>query len=162
MPVTRRRKPASGVRPRTMPRQRTWVWKPSRFAPNAASHARSCAQWSMAKCTAHYVTITSGLDRSRSKRQAASVDSNHLCRECDGTGWVLYRSETVEGEFEEAYRLCPNCCAPRLCTGSSEGHLCSRPATVRRGPGYYCKEHIVDIHDGRDVDVSGTGEDTGR
>src|SRR4051812_23953671 len=29
------------------------------------------------------------------------------CRECDGTGWVPYRSETVEGGFEEAYRLCP-------------------------------------------------------
>ena len=31
-------------------------------------------------------------------------------------------------------------------------YLCSRPATVRCGPGYYCKEHIVVIHDGRDVD----------
>jgi hypothetical protein len=94
------------------------------------------------------------------------VDGNHLCRECDGTGWVLYRSETVEGEFEEAYHLCPNCCAPRFCTGSSDGYHCSRPATVRCGQGYYCKEHIfVVIHDGKDgtdVDFSGIAEEAGR
>jgi hypothetical protein len=91
---------------------------------------------------------------------------NLPCRECDGTGWVLYRSETVEGEFGEAYRLCPNCCAPRFCAGSSDGHLCSRPATVRCGQGYYCEEHIVvvinDGKDGTDTDVSGIAEEAGR
>ena len=77
---------------------------------------------------------------------------DHPCRECDGTGWVLYRSETIDGEFEEAYRLCPKGHAPRYCMGSSSGHLCPRPATRRLGPGYYCEEHIVGIHDGRDVE----------
>lgn len=33
------------------------------------------------------------------------MDGDHLCRECDGTGWVLYRSEAKDGTFEEAYRL---------------------------------------------------------
>ena len=79
------------------------------------------------------------------------MDGDYLCRECDGTGWVLYRSETKDGEFEEAYRLCPKGHAPRYSMGSSCGHLCPRPATVRCGLGYYCKEHILLIHDGRDV-----------
>jgi hypothetical protein len=81
-----------------------------------------------------------------------SLDGDHLCHECDGTGWVLYRSETVDGEFEEAYRLCPEGHAPRYCMGSSSDHLCTRPATVRCGIGYYCKEHSAVILDGRDVD----------
>jgi hypothetical protein len=80
------------------------------------------------------------------------LDGHHLCRECDGTGWVLYRSETKDGEFEEAYRLCPKGHAPRYCMGPSSGPLCPRPATVRCGLGYYCEEHIIVIRDGRDVD----------
>jgi hypothetical protein len=80
------------------------------------------------------------------------MDADHLCRECDGTGWVLYRSETKDGEFEEAYRLCPRGHAPRSGMGSSSGDLCPGPATVRCGLGYYCKEHLVAIHEGRDVD----------
>ena len=80
------------------------------------------------------------------------MDSNDLCCDCDGTGWVLYRSETEDGEFEEAYRLCPKGHAPRYCMGSSSTHLCPRPATVRSGSGYYCKEHIAAIHEGRDID----------
>ena len=63
------------------------------------------------------------------------------CRECDGTGWVRYRSETLGGGFEEAYRLCPEGHAPRYCMGSRNGGLCPRPASVRRGEGYYCEEH---------------------
>jgi hypothetical protein len=77
---------------------------------------------------------------------------DHLCRECDGTGWVLYRSENVAGDFEEAYLLCPQGHTPRYCMGSSSGELCPRPATVRCGTGFYCKEHIAFIHDGREVD----------
>src|SRR5215212_4874222 len=74
------------------------------------------------------------------------------CRECDGTGWVLYRSETLDGELEEAYSLCPQGHAPRYCMGYRDGYLCPRPATVRRGLGYYCKEHAILIHDGRGHD----------
>jgi hypothetical protein len=95
-----------------------------------------------------------------------TFQEDHLCRECDGTGWVLYRSETAEGEFEGAYYLCPEGHVPRYCMGSSDGHLCSRPAAVRCGQRYYCKEHIVVvIHDGkdaRDVEVSGITEEAGR
>ena len=80
------------------------------------------------------------------------MDGDHLCRECDGTGWVLYRSETVDGKFEKAYRLCPKGHAPRYCMGSSSTHLCPRPAPVHWGSGYYCKEHIVVIHEGRDIE----------
>ncbi len=29
------------------------------------------------------------------------------CSECGGTRWVRYFSETTDGNFEEAYRLCP-------------------------------------------------------
>jgi hypothetical protein len=77
---------------------------------------------------------------------------DHLCHDCDGTGWVLYRSERKDGEFEEAYRLCAKGHTPRYCMESSSGQLCPRPATKRLGPGYYCKEHIEGIHDGRDID----------
>ena len=80
------------------------------------------------------------------------MDGDHPCRECDGTGWVLFRSETNDGEFEEAYRLCPRGHAPRYCMGPSSGHLCYRPATVHCGLGYYCNEHLVAIHKGMDVD----------
>ena len=29
------------------------------------------------------------------------------CSECDDTRWVRYFSETMDGSFEEAFRLCP-------------------------------------------------------
>ena len=74
------------------------------------------------------------------------------CLECDGTGWSLYRSETLDGEYEEAYRLCSKGHAPRYCMGFRDGYLCCRPATVRCGLGYYCKEHAILIHDGGEVD----------
>jgi hypothetical protein len=80
------------------------------------------------------------------------LNGDHLCRECDGTGWVLYRSETKDGEFEEAYRLCSKGHTPRYCMGSGSGHLCPRLATRRCGQGYYCKEHIVAILEGRGFD----------
>ena len=98
------------------------------------------------------ILISSGVSRSYSDGQADSLDGDHHCRECDGTGWVLYRSETKDGEFEEAYRLCPKGHAPRYCMESSNGHLCPRLATVRCGLGYYCEEHSEGIHNGRDVD----------
>jgi hypothetical protein len=65
---------------------------------------------------------------------------------------VLYRTETKDGEYEEAYRLCPKGHAPRYCMGSSGGQLCPLPATRRCGSGYYCEEHIGAIHYGGDVD----------
>ncbi len=70
------------------------------------------------------------------------MTARSLCRECDGTGWIPYRSETVDGEFEEAYSLCPDCHAPRYCMGSGTDRSCPRPGTVRCGLGYYCKEHV--------------------
>jgi len=80
------------------------------------------------------------------------MPAHSLCRECDGTGWILYRSETVDGELEEVYRLCPNCYAPRRCMDSDTNYSCLRPGTVRYGLGYYCKEHIEVIHTGEGVD----------
>ena len=73
------------------------------------------------------------------------MPTRSLCRECDGTGWIPYHSETVDGELEAAYRLCPRCYAPRLCMGSRSDHLCPRPGTMRYSLGYYCKEHVKDI-----------------
>ena len=74
---------------------------------------------------------------------SGNLRGDRPCSECDGTGWVPYRSETVGGGFEEAYRLCPEGHAPRYCMGSRSGGLCPRPATVRRGKVYYCEEHAV-------------------
>src|SRR5215211_7106800 len=65
------------------------------------------------------------------------------CDECNGTGWVLYRSEASDGKLEEAYCFCANRCAPRYCMlSSNDRHLCSRPGTVYYGLRYFCKEHI--------------------
>ena len=72
-----------------------------------------------------------------------SFRGDRPCRECDGTGWVPYRSETVDGGLEEAYRLCPRGHAPRYCMGSNGERLCPRPGVVRRGRGYYCEEHLA-------------------
>src|SRR5215211_6954045 len=54
------------------------------------------------------------------------------CRECDGTGWVSYRSETVDGDFEEAYRLCSKGHAPRYCrdTGTVTFARAPRPCAA--------------------------------
>jgi hypothetical protein len=65
------------------------------------------------------------------------------CKECDGTGWVIYRTETIDGGLEEAYRLCPQGHAPRYCMRSGNDRLCPRPATVRRAKVYLCEEHAV-------------------
>jgi hypothetical protein len=72
-----------------------------------------------------------------------NFQGDHTCQECDGTGWVLYLSETAVGGLEEAYRLCPEGHAPRYCMGSKDDRLCPRPATVRRGKVYLCEEHAV-------------------
>ena len=83
---------------------------------------------------------------------SGNLQDDNSCPECDGTGWVPYRSETLDGGYEEAYRLCPQGHSPRYCMGSSSsGELCSRPATVRCGLGYYCKEHSAVTHDGREA-----------
>ena len=81
-----------------------------------------------------------------------NFEGDNPCRECDGTGWAPYRSETKGGELEEAYRLCPRGHAPRYCMGFRDGYLCPRPATVRCGPGYYCEEHGAVIHEDKDID----------
>ena len=72
-----------------------------------------------------------------------NFQGDHPCRECGGTGWVLYLSETVEVGLEEAYRLYPEGHAPRYCMGSKDDRLCPRPATVCRGEVYLCEEHAV-------------------
>ena len=77
--------------------------------------------------------------------------THSLCRECDGTGWIPYRSETLDGELEEAYRLCPSCYAPHQCLGFKKDHPCPRPGTVRYGLSYYCEEHIEIIYAGEGV-----------
>ena len=80
------------------------------------------------------------------------MPAHSLCRECHGTGWIPYRSETLDGKLEQAYRLCPGCYAARRCIGFKTNHPCPRPGTVRYGLGYYCKEHIEVIHTGEGVD----------
>src|SRR5215218_1613161 len=81
------------------------------------------------------------------------MPAHSLCRECDGTGWILYRSETVDGELEEAYRLCRGCYTPRYCCmGFKTDHPSSRPGTVRYGLSYYCEEHIEIIYADEGVD----------
>src|SRR5215208_2360674 len=78
------------------------------------------------------------------RRWAASVAARPLCRECDGTGWIPYRSETLDGELEEAYRLCPNHCTPRRCTDVTTDHPCPHPATAGAAEEMpYARAHLV-------------------
>ena len=78
--------------------------------------------------------------------------THSLCRKCDGTGWLPYRSETVDGELEQAYRLCRSCYTPRRCIGFKTDQPCSRPGTIRYGLGHYCEEHIEIIYAVEGVD----------
>jgi len=80
------------------------------------------------------------------------VSARRFCHECDGTGWVSYSSETLDGELEKAYRLCPNYCTPRRCMGSKTDQPCPRTGTLRYSLGYCCKEHIELIYGGVGVD----------
>ncbi len=73
------------------------------------------------------------------------------CDECHGTGWILYRSETVDGGLEEAYRLCPKRCTPRYCMSRFNDGSCPRPGTVHYGLRYFCKEHIEVIRADEDA-----------
>ena len=46
------------------------------------------------------------------------------CLRCGGSRWVRYFSETTDGDFEEAFRLCP----------------CNHRPEAARGAGYYYYE----------------------
>ena len=46
------------------------------------------------------------------------------CLRCRGRRWVRYFSETTDGDFEEAFRLCP----------------CNHRPEAARGAGYHCEE----------------------
>jgi hypothetical protein len=46
------------------------------------------------------------------------------CSRCGGRRWVRYFSETTDGDFEEAFRLCP----------------CNHSPEAARGTDYYCEE----------------------
>ena len=78
------------------------------------------------------------------------------CSECDGTGWILYRAETVDGELEEAYRLCTDYCSPRYCMSRSNVRSCVRPGTERDGLKYFCKQHVEVICYEEDVNHAPT------
>ena len=80
------------------------------------------------------------------------MSTRSLCCECAGTGWIPYRSETVDGELEEAYRLCLNCQAPRACVGSKTGLPSPRPATMRYRLDCYCEGHIEAVNSSRSGD----------
>ena len=75
-----------------------------------------------------------------------------FCRECDGTGWIPYRSETVDDKLEEAYHLCPNSCTPRPCMALRAHYHCPRPGTVLYKLDYYCREHIEVVRADEAVD----------
>jgi hypothetical protein len=47
------------------------------------------------------------------------------CIWCGGTRWVRYFSETTDGEFEEAFRLCP--CNHRLEAVRCADYYCEEP-----------------------------------
>ena len=41
------------------------------------------------------------------------------CSKCQDTRWVSYFSETLDGDFEEAFRLCPCNREPKMGTQST-------------------------------------------
>jgi hypothetical protein len=63
------------------------------------------------------------------------------CLRCGGRRWVRYLSETTDGDFEEAFRLCPCNHRPRAARGAEYYH-CEEPAwpdnISREGPVSRC------------------------
>jgi hypothetical protein len=136
--------PARAHRPRIV----TTPWR--RITPVSSARAHTFAR--AAECSSATSTITARREKRHTPAAAALVAlgggswnrrGDRPCRECDSTGWVLYRAESADGGFEEAYRLCPEGCAPRYCVGSKDDRLCPRPATVRLEQVYYCEEHAA-------------------
>lgn len=76
------------------------------------------------------------------------------CIECGGSGWVLYRQETIHGEQEEAYKLCKECLAPGCEAGGDTEHACSRPGAARYDLSYYCEQRVEEIHAANGVDYA--------
>jgi hypothetical protein len=103
--------------------------------------------------TAEGYSVTGAL-RARLQNGTAALGGNRLRQECDGTGWVLSRSETVDGGFGETYRPCTRGHAPRYCMGYCNDRLCARPPVPRWcAAGEATTARITSrIHDGRDVE----------
>ena len=54
-----------------------------------------------------------------------------FCSECGGTRWVRYFSETTDGDFEEAFGLCPCNRQPRA-RGEDRGQEPEGPRNIAR------------------------------
>jgi hypothetical protein len=51
-----------------------------------------------------------GYDRpSATTGRGFAMSAPNACPECGGSGWVMYAAETIEGEEEWAWKLCPAC-----------------------------------------------------
>ena len=137
-----------------------WATKPAPQGPRPQNRARGVSvpdvttpQRTAPKVLLEHVATGIRLE-GVSKGRVASLEGNHLCQECDGTGWVLYRSETINGGFEEAHRPSTRGHAPRYCMGYCNDRLCTCPPVPR-----WCAAREATaaritsrIHDGRDVD----------
>ena len=79
------------------------------------------------------------------------MEGNHLCQECDGTGWVLYRSETINGGFGKPTASAPR--ATRRATAWDAVTIDFAPAPRWCAAGEATTARIMSrIHNGRDVD----------
>lgn len=76
------------------------------------------------------------------------------CPECRGTGWVPYHQETIDGELEESFVLCPACSAPSCQAGRMYTTPCDRLDRVHHN-GMFC---VCDEH--ADASHAGEGEGT--
>ena len=55
------------------------------------------------------------------------------CSECGGRRWVRYFSETMDGNFEEAFRLCPCNYKPETTQGEPAHEESERVETAAGG-----------------------------
>jgi hypothetical protein len=64
------------------------------------------------------------------------------CSRCRGSRWVRYFSETTDGNFEEAFRLCPCNHEPEACGEDHREELEGARKVAREKP---ARRHIVMI-----------------
>jgi len=67
------------------------------------------------------------------------------CLRCGGKRWVRYFSETEDGEFEEAFRLCPCNYRPEAARGEAYREEPKWAKNISRGKPADCCIRVVEL-----------------
>ena len=84
-----------------------------------------------------------GAGGSNIRKLPVRTRSSNLSWSPDGTKLTFDAGNPPNYDVRDIYMTDADGSSQINLTGSGNGHLCPRPATVRRGLGYYCEEHIL-------------------